>query len=172
MIATFGKRLVLAAMALGLAAPIAAEQPTLQDALLDKLEGAWVITGTIAGEETTDDLDVAWVNQHQYLRLHEVSRGRRPDGRSAAVGCRRARRRLQYGNAYECSFSLLICRNSTSTRLNTRNFVQLVPNELTVKWLAAKRCARNLNAANAALRFRRCEAPRNQPIRFPASRKQ
>jgi len=40
-----------------------AKQPTLQDSLLDKLEGAWVITGTIAGEEATHDLTVDWVNQ-------------------------------------------------------------------------------------------------------------
>lgn len=66
---------------LATAGPVAAEQPILQDALLDKLVGAWVITGPIAGEETTDDLTVEWVNQHQYLRLHEVSRHKRPDGR-------------------------------------------------------------------------------------------
>ncbi len=66
---------------LATASPVAAEQPILQDALLDKLVGAWVITGPIAGEETTDDLTVEWVNQHQYLRLHEVSRHKRPDGR-------------------------------------------------------------------------------------------
>lgn len=81
MIGRAGKRLCLAVAALVSTGRAGAEQPTLQDALLDKLQGAWVITGTIAGEETTDDLDVEWVNQHQYLRLHEVSRGRRPNGR-------------------------------------------------------------------------------------------
>jgi hypothetical protein len=81
MISRSGKMVWSAAAMLALAGPVAAEQPTLQDALLDKLQGAWVITGTIAGEETTDDLDVEWVNQHQYLRLHEVSRGRKPNGR-------------------------------------------------------------------------------------------
>lgn len=81
MIVKFGKMLCLAIVTLAFAGPTAAEQPTLQDALLDKLQGTWVITGTIAGEETTDDLAVEWVNQHQYLRLHEVSRGRRPNGR-------------------------------------------------------------------------------------------
>ena len=59
----------------------AAQQPTLQDTLLDNLQGSWVITGTVAGEETTDDLTAEWVNQHQYLRLHEISRGRGPNGR-------------------------------------------------------------------------------------------
>lgn len=80
MVFEIGRMLALAA-ALSFAGEAAAEQPTLQDALLDKLQGKWVITGAIAGEETVDDLDVAWVNQHQYLRLHEVSRGRRPNGR-------------------------------------------------------------------------------------------
>lgn len=77
----FGKALIASVAALTAANPIAAEQPTLQDALLDKLVGTWVITGPIAGEETTDDLTVEWVNQHQYLRLHEVSRHKRQDGR-------------------------------------------------------------------------------------------
>lgn len=72
---------LLAFVTLAFAGPTKAEQPILQDALLDKLQGTWVITGTIAGEETTDDLAVEWVNQHQYLRLHEVSRHRRPNGR-------------------------------------------------------------------------------------------
>ncbi len=81
MIVKSGKMLCLALATLAVAGSAGAEQPTLQDALLDKLQGAWVITGTIAGEETVDDLDVEWVNQHQYLRLHEVSRHRRPDGR-------------------------------------------------------------------------------------------
>jgi hypothetical protein len=71
----------LSIVTLAVASPVAAEQPTLQDALLNKLEGAWVITGTVAGEKTTDDLTVEWVNQHQYLRLHEVSRHKRPNGR-------------------------------------------------------------------------------------------
>jgi hypothetical protein len=66
---------------LSMAGPVAAEQPVLHDAFLDKLVGRWVITGPVAGEETTDDLTVEWVNQHQYLRLHEVSRHKRPDGR-------------------------------------------------------------------------------------------
>jgi len=81
MIVKSGKMLCLAVVTLVFAGPTAAEQPILQDALLDKLQGAWVITGTVAGEATTDDLDVEWVNQHQYLRLHEVSRDRRPNGR-------------------------------------------------------------------------------------------
>ncbi|MGJ3627803.1 hypothetical protein AB5I41_14035 [Sphingomonas sp. MMS24-JH45] len=63
MIAKIAKMLGLSAALAG-ASPATAEQPTLQDALLDRLQGKWVITGSIAGEETTDDLDVEWVNQY------------------------------------------------------------------------------------------------------------
>ena len=81
MIFKSAKILYFAIVMLAFAGSTEAQQPTLQDALLDKLQGAWVITGTIAGKETTDDLDVEWVNQHQYLRLHEITRDRRPTGR-------------------------------------------------------------------------------------------
>ncbi|WP_174279639.1 hypothetical protein [Sphingomonas bacterium] len=73
--------LCAATVAFTLASSALAKQATLQDALLDRLEGAWVITGTIAGERTIHDLTAEWVNQHQYLRLHEVSREREQDGR-------------------------------------------------------------------------------------------
>lgn len=35
----------------------------------------------IAGTPTIDDLSAEWVLEHQYLRLHEVSRGRKADGK-------------------------------------------------------------------------------------------
>jgi hypothetical protein len=69
----------LAAMAL--TSPAAAQQAVLHDVLLDDLQGSWVITGTIAGAKTTHDLTADWVINHQYLRLHEVSREREKDGR-------------------------------------------------------------------------------------------
>jgi hypothetical protein len=76
-------RLRVAALLLGVmtAAPAAAQQPTLHDQLLDNMEGAWVITGTIAHAATTHDLTADWVMNHQYLRLHEVSRERDGAGR-------------------------------------------------------------------------------------------
>jgi hypothetical protein len=49
-------------------------------ALLDHLTGNWVLTCTLAGKETTHDVDVEWILNHEYLRLHEVSRGRKKDG--------------------------------------------------------------------------------------------
>jgi hypothetical protein len=49
----------------------AAEAP---DALLDKMTGRWVLTGTIAKQQTTHDVDVDWILNREYLRIHEVSR--------------------------------------------------------------------------------------------------
>ena len=75
-------RLTLSALAaLALASPTVAQQAVLRDALLDNLQGSWVITGTIAGKRTTHDLTADWVLNHQYLRLHEVSREHEKDGR-------------------------------------------------------------------------------------------
>jgi len=51
-----------------------AEDPVLQDALLDHLVGEWVLEGTIAGTGTTHDLVAEWVLAHNYLSFHEVSR--------------------------------------------------------------------------------------------------
>lgn len=42
--------------------------------LLDRLSGHWILQGTIAGKQTTHDVQVDWVLRHEYLRLHEVSR--------------------------------------------------------------------------------------------------
>ena len=56
-----------------------AEQP--KDALLDHMAGQWVLTGAIAGRQTTHDVDAAWVLQDHYIRLHEVSREKDAEGR-------------------------------------------------------------------------------------------
>ena len=42
--------------------------------LLDHLTGNWVLKGTIAGKQTTHDVEARWVLRREYLRLHEVSR--------------------------------------------------------------------------------------------------
>lgn len=42
--------------------------------LLDHLAGHWVMSGTIAGKQTTHDVDADWVLKREYIRLHEVSR--------------------------------------------------------------------------------------------------
>lgn len=56
---------------LGLAAAHAATAP---DSLLDRMAGDWILTGTIAGQQTTHDIDAEWILQNTYVRLHEVSR--------------------------------------------------------------------------------------------------
>lgn len=62
------------------AAPARAQGTALQDPLLDRMAGQWVLRGTIAGQQTAHDVTAEWVLGHGYLRLHEVSRERGPDG--------------------------------------------------------------------------------------------
>ena len=50
------------------------------EALMDKMTGHWVMTGTIGKKATTHDVDVDWVLKRQYIRMHEVSRDKGADG--------------------------------------------------------------------------------------------
>lgn len=63
-----------------LASPALAQQATFRDSLLDHLVGRWILTGTIAGQQTTHDVSAAWVLNHQYVEIHEVSREKGKDG--------------------------------------------------------------------------------------------
>lgn len=63
------------------ALPASAQTSGLQDPLLDRLIGEWVLEGTIAGRQTTHDVTFDWVLGHEYVRLHEVSRERDAAGR-------------------------------------------------------------------------------------------
>ena len=58
-------------------APVA-EQPSQE--LLGRLVGHWVLTGTIAGQSVTHEVDAGWTLQRHYLRLDEVSRERDAHG--------------------------------------------------------------------------------------------
>lgn len=60
-----------------------AQEPTRKDPLLDRLTGSWVFQGTIAGHETTHDIESEWVLSHEYLRLHETSREKNVQGQPA-----------------------------------------------------------------------------------------
>jgi hypothetical protein len=53
------------------------------DSLLDKLIGNWVLTGTIAGKQTTHDVHGQRVLNGQYLQLTETSREKDKDGHPA-----------------------------------------------------------------------------------------
>lgn len=61
----------------------ATQQQGFQDALLDRLAGNWVLSGTIGGAESTHDIVAEWVLGHQYLRLHEVARETDDEGAPA-----------------------------------------------------------------------------------------
>ena len=61
--------------------PVFAQQVTAKDSLLDKLTGNWLLRGTIDGQLTTHDIDVAWVLDHQYIQIKEVSREKGASGK-------------------------------------------------------------------------------------------
>ena len=69
------KTLICLALLL-LALPAAAAQPHLgqRGTLLDRFAGQWVLTGTIAGQQTTHDVTAEWVLDQHYLRFHELAR--------------------------------------------------------------------------------------------------
>ena len=60
-----------------------AQEPTRKDPLLDRLTGSWILQGTIAGHETTHDIESEWVLSHEYVRLHETSREKNIQGQPA-----------------------------------------------------------------------------------------
>lgn len=60
-----------------------AQEPTHKDPLLDRLTGNWILQDTIAGHETTHDIESEWVLNHEYLRLHETSRAKNAQGQPA-----------------------------------------------------------------------------------------
>jgi hypothetical protein len=60
-----------------------AQTTTFQDTLLEKMKGNWILKGTIGGQETTHDVAITWILDHQYLQLHEVSREKYSDGKAA-----------------------------------------------------------------------------------------
>ena len=57
-----------------------AQQPALEDNLLDHLAGKWVLRGVIAGKQTTHDIDARWILGHLYLQFQETSRERDSTG--------------------------------------------------------------------------------------------
>ena len=62
---------------------LTAQQTSVRDSLLDRMVGTWVLQGTIAGKETTHDVVMEWVLDHEYVQMHEVSRERTPAGTPA-----------------------------------------------------------------------------------------
>ena len=56
---------------------------TAGNALLDKLVGAWVLSGTMAGKHTIHDVTASRTLNGNYVRLDEISRDRDAEGRPA-----------------------------------------------------------------------------------------
>ncbi len=59
------------------------EMPSAPTALLNHLVGTWVLRGTIAGKQTTHDVQAAWVLRNEYVQLHEISRDKNASGGAA-----------------------------------------------------------------------------------------
>jgi hypothetical protein len=60
-----------------------AGEPGHPEALLDRLAGNWVLSGKLAGRETTHDISAGWTLNRGYLRVHELSREKAPSGAAA-----------------------------------------------------------------------------------------
>lgn len=50
------------------------------EALMDRMVGEWVMTGTIAGEQVTHDVSAEWILGRRYVRIHELARERDENG--------------------------------------------------------------------------------------------
>jgi hypothetical protein len=48
--------------------------------LLDHLAGDWTLHGSLGGKTATHDVHGDWILNHEYLRLHEISREKKADG--------------------------------------------------------------------------------------------
>ncbi|HEV8370774.1 MAG TPA: hypothetical protein VGQ39_22690 [Pyrinomonadaceae bacterium] len=73
------RRLLVALVFAFLIVPVALAQSRASsppEALLDKMTGHWVMTGTISRKPVTHDVDIDWVLNRRYIRIHEVSRGK------------------------------------------------------------------------------------------------
>lgn len=53
------------------------------DSLFDRLIGHWVLRGIMARQATTHDVDFEWMLGREYVKMHEVSRERGPNGAPA-----------------------------------------------------------------------------------------
>ncbi len=78
-------RYVLIAVAAlsGLGGTSAAQPSPANDVLLQRLAGAWILRGDIAGRATTHDVTAEWILDRLYLQLHEVSREKAANGKPA-----------------------------------------------------------------------------------------
>jgi hypothetical protein len=75
---------LLAAALLAIASVASGQQPAAPaPRLIDHLVGAWILSGTIDGKQTTHDVEAQWVLNHGYVQMHEVSREKDAKGAPA-----------------------------------------------------------------------------------------
>ncbi len=71
---------------ISLLSPITHAQKTATSkphSLLDKMTGEWVLVGKIGKQKVTHDVDVHWILNHHYIRIHEISREKDAGGNFA-----------------------------------------------------------------------------------------
>jgi hypothetical protein len=73
-------RLAALVATIGLIAQTTAAPSSLNDPLLDRLIGTWVLRGDIAGKPVTHKVKVQWVLAHEYIQIRETSRARSAAG--------------------------------------------------------------------------------------------
>ena len=61
-------------------APVVSSAQLPVDSVFDRLIGQWVLRGTIARQSTVHDVTFEWMLGRGYVRMHEVSRERTPNG--------------------------------------------------------------------------------------------
>jgi hypothetical protein len=67
--------------AIGLIAHSTVAAPSsLNDPLLDRLIGTWVLRGDIAGKQVTHSVAAQWVLAHEYIQIRETSRSKTAAG--------------------------------------------------------------------------------------------
>jgi hypothetical protein len=85
LLSSFGLIAILTTLISSLPISVCAEDSVMPkaDSVLDKLEGDWVMTGTIGNEEVIHDVYVDRILKRQYVRIHELSREKDADGEPA-----------------------------------------------------------------------------------------
>jgi hypothetical protein len=86
---------------LALSSFAAGQTPGIHDDLLDHMTGTWILTGTIAGQQTTHDITAAWILGHNYIRIQEISREKDSLGNPAYEASVHVGRDVS-GNRYAC----------------------------------------------------------------------
>ncbi|HTI04515.1 MAG TPA: hypothetical protein VL549_04315 [Gemmatimonadales bacterium] len=77
-----GRLAFVAILAVVIAGPLRA-QSLPPDSLFHRLIGRWVMTGTIARQPVTHDVDFKWILGREYVQMHEVAREKTSNGSPA-----------------------------------------------------------------------------------------